>query len=259
MSFLELTDSRIHYRWDGPADKPVLLLSHSLGATLSLWDPQVPDFSEHFPVLRYDARGHGQSSIPPGPYTVEQLGGDALALLDGLGIEGVSFCGLSMGGAVGQWLGIHAPQRLKKLVLCNTAAKIGSADIWNSRIDTVLNEGVQAIVPVQLARWFTPAFQENDPEAIARARGLLESADPAGYAANCAALRDMDQREAIRNITVPTLLVAGTYDPVTPPSDLKYLAANIPSAQYIELPASHLSNVEASEQFNRAVLRFLLE
>jgi len=259
MSILELTGHRIHYRWDGPEDKPVLLLSHSLGASMSLWDPQIPEFSQHFRVLRYDGRGQGQSSIPPGPYTVDQLGGDALALLDGLGIPTASFCGLSMGGAVGQWLGLHAPERLHKLVLCNTAAKIGTTEIWNSRIDTVLKEGVRAIVPIQIARWFTPGFIAKDPESIARSRQMLESVDPSGYAANCAALREMDFREAIKHITVPTLLVAGSDDPVTVPADLQYLADYIPAAQYVELSASHLSNVEAPEQFNREVLSFLLK
>jgi 3-oxoadipate enol-lactonase len=259
MPFLEQSHLRVHYLWDGPEERPVLLLSHSLGATLSLWDPQIPDFASHFRVLRYDTRGHGQSSVPPGPYNFDQIGSDVLGLLDGLGIESAFFCGLSMGGVVGQWLGIHAPGRLKKLVLCSTAAKIGNAETWNSRIDTVLNQGVSAIAPIQVARWFTPEFQANAPEAIARASQLLESADPAGYAACCAALRDMDFREAINNITTPTLAVAGLHDPVTPPADLKYLVEHIPAAQYAELPASHLSNIEASEQFNRTVLRFLLE
>jgi 3-oxoadipate enol-lactonase len=209
--------------------------------------------------LRYDGRGHGQSSIPPGPYTVDQLGRDALALLDGLGIATASFCGLSMGGAVGQWLGLHAPERLHKLVLCNTAAKIGTADTWNSRIATVRDEGMAAIVPAQLTRWFTAGFLTQAPDAVERVRATLASVDPSGYAANCAALRDMDFREAIKNIPVPTLLVAGSDDPVSVPADLKYLADHIPTAQYVELSASHLSNVEAPEQFNRAVLTFLLE
>jgi 3-oxoadipate enol-lactonase len=258
-SFIDLPGVRLHYRWDGAEDKPVLVLSHSLGAAISLWEPQLPDFSRSFHVLRYDARGHGQSSIPPGPYTIDQLGGDVVGLLDALGIQTASFCGISMGGAVGQWLGVHARERLHKLVLSNTAAKIGDAQGWDARIATVLADGVAPIVPGQLDRWFTPGFHKSAPGSVERAGEMLASCDAAGYAANCAALREMDQSETIKEITTPTLLIAGTYDPATTVAQMTYLADNIAGSQYVEFPVAHLSNVEAASQFNETVLRFLLE
>jgi 3-oxoadipate enol-lactonase len=259
MPSISISDVTIHYRWDGPEDKPVLVLSHSLGAALSLWDPQVPEFSKSFRVLRYDARGHGQSSIPPGPYTIDQLGGDVVALLDALGIQTASFCGISMGGSVGLWLGVHAPGRLRKLVLCNTAAKIGEPKAWTTRIEAVLANGLAPIVPGQLERWFTPAFRQSSPEAVARAGEMLASADPGGYVANCAALCAMDQTDTIEHISTPALLIAGTYDLATTPAQMKYLADNIVGSRYVEFPIAHLSNIEVASQFNEAVLAFLNE
>jgi 3-oxoadipate enol-lactonase len=179
-------------------------------------------------------------------------------LLDDLGIEHCCFCGLSMGGMIGQWLGVNAPERLTGLVLCNTAAKIGTNESWNTRIELVLNGGVEAAVPLVLERWFTPAFQESAPEVLARTRKMLVSTPAEGYIANCAAIRDMDQRETVRGIAVNTLVIAGSEDRVTPPSEGRYLADTIAGASYIELPAAHLSNVEAPDKFNSAVLEFLV-
>jgi 3-carboxy-cis,cis-muconate cycloisomerase len=255
--FIDLSDVRIHYRWDGPPYKPVLVLANSLGTNLTLWDAQIPDFLAHFRVLRYDKRGHGHSSAPPGPYTIEQLGRDVLALLDGLGVEQCYFCGLSIGGMIGQWLAVNAPERLIKLVLCNTAAKIGTVESWNTRMDLVTAGGVEAAIPLVLTRWFTPAFQKTAPEVVARTRKMLASTNAAGYVATCAAIRDMDQREAVSKIKVKTLVAAGSCDSVTPPADGKYLADSIAGASYVELPAAHLSNVEAPEEFNASVIEFL--
>jgi 3-oxoadipate enol-lactonase len=258
VAFLDLPDVRTRYRWDGPENKPVLLLSNGLGTNLTMWDQQIPCFSEHFRVLRYDQRGHGQSSAPPGPYSIERLGRDVVALLDGLGIERCSFCGLSMGGMIGQWLGVQAPDRVNKLVLCNTAAKIGTLESWNTRIELVLTGGVEATVPLVLERWFTSGFQRNEPEVVARTREMLVSTPPAGYVAGCAALRDIDLRETIHNVTVKTLVVAGACDPVTSPPEGRYLVDNIAGSSYVELSAAHLSNVEAPDNFNSAVIDFLV-
>ena len=255
---ITLQGVRTHYRWDGASDKPVLLLSNGLGTNLNMWEPQLPEFAKHFRLLRFDQRGHGQSSVPPGPYTIEQLGSDVLALLDDLGIEHCCFCGLSMGGMIGQWLGVNAPERLTGLVLCNTAAKIGTHESWNTRIELVLKGGVEAAVPLVLERWFTPAFLESAPEVVARTRKMLVSTPAEGYMANCAAIRDMDQRETVRHIAAKTLVIAGSEDRVTPPSEGRYLADAIAGAGYIELPAAHLSNVEAPDKFNSAVLEFLV-
>ena len=257
-SFIDLPRVRTHYRWNGSSDKPVLLLSNGLGTNLNMWETQIPEFARHFRVLRLDQRGHGQSSVPPGPYSIEQLGSDVIALLDGLGIEHCCFCGLSMGGMIGQWLGVNAAERLTRLVLCNTAAKIGTHESWNTRIELVLKGGIEAAVPLVLERWFTPAFLESAPQVVESIRKMLIATPPEGYVANCVAIREMDQRETVRHIAAKTLVIAGSEDRVTPPSEGKYLADAIAGASYIELPAAHLSNVEAPDKFNSAVLEFLV-
>ena len=257
-AFVQLPGVRAHYRWDGLADKPVLLFSNGLGTDLTAWDGQIAAFSGRFRVLRYDQRGHGRSSVPLLPICIEQLGRDVVSLLDCLGVGRCYFCGLSLGGMIGQWLAANAPERLAGLVLCNTAAKIGTLESWNARIDLVSKGGMEAAIPLVLERWFTPAFQASSPEAIMRARNMLLSTVPEGYIATCAAIRDMDQREAVRNIHMKTLVVAGAYDAVTPPAEGKYLADHIAGASYVEVPGAHLSNVEAREEFNAAVLRFLV-
>ena len=256
-TFVEVHGVRTHYRWDGSADKPVLLFSNGLGTNLTMWDGQIAKFSEKFRVLRYDQRGHGRSSVSWQPYSIDQLGRDVVSLLDRMGIERCYFCGLSVGGMIGQWLGANAQERLAGLVLCNTAAGIGTVEGWNNRIDLVRKGGMAAAIPVVLDRWFTPAFLASAPEVIARTREMLLSTVPEGYVATCAAIRDMDQREAVRNICVKTLVVAGADDRVTSPAEGRYLADNIAGAKYAELPGAHLSNVEAPAEFNAAVLQFL--
>jgi len=257
-SRIDLGGVRIHYQWSGAPDKPVLVLSNSLGADLTMWDEQVPPLSEHFRLLRYDVRGHGRSSSPPGPYSIELLSRDLLAMLDAHNVEAFCFCGLSMGGLIGQWLAIHTAPRVRRLVLSNTGAKIGSAEVWNARIGAALNDGMLSMVPLMLNRWFTASFRKSHPEVEPRTRGMLEAADPSGYAACCGAIRDADFRSDLQHIHLPCLVIAGTHDPATPPADGEFLVANIAGAQYVELDASHISNVEASEAFNRAVLDFLL-
>lgn len=259
MPFLEIDGARIHYRFDGPDEAPVLLLSNSLGTDLGLWDPQMPVFARGFRVLRYDARGHGASSATPGPYTIAGLARDAIALLDGLGIGSAHFCGLSLGGMVGMWLGVHAPGRVRKLVLCNTAARIGPPELWNARIDAVRKGGMEAIAAAVIERWFTPATRERAPEAVARVRQVLEATPAEGYTASCAAVRDMDQRAAIAAITAPTLVIAGSHDVATPPADGRFLAERIAGARYVELETAHLSNIEAAQRFTETVSAFLGE
>ena len=173
MPFAESNGARLNYRFDGSADAPVLVFSNSLGTNLSMWDPQIPVLAGKFRVLRYDTRGHGQSSVTAGPYSITQLGRDVVGLLDGLGIERAHFCGLSMGGAIGMWLGICAPERINRLVLCNTAAKIGAAEMWNTRIDTVRTNGLSAVAETQAQRWFTPAFIAKAPDVIASTRQMI--------------------------------------------------------------------------------------
>jgi 3-oxoadipate enol-lactonase len=259
MPFLEIGDFRLHYGVSGPVDAPILVLSNSLGTNISLWDPQLPEFEKHLRVLRYDTRGHGQSSVTTGPYRIEQLGRDVLHVLDRLSIERVHFCGLSLGGMIGMWLGINAPERLHKIALCNTAARIGTAEIWNARIDAVRKGGMKSIAPAVIERWFTPSFRAAAPETVTHTQRMIEASPPEGYAACCAAIRDMDQRETISSITLPTLVISGAKDPATPPAEGQFLAGKIRGACYVELPAAHLSNVEAAFQFSAEVLRFLAE
>ncbi len=257
MPFIDLSDVRIYYQWDGPANKPVLLLSNGLGTNLTMWDAQIPELSKHFRVLRYDHRGHGKSSVVAGPYNIEMLAKDALSLLDSLGIESCFFCGLSMGGMVGQWLGANSAGRIRKLVLSNTAAKIGTDESWNARIALITESGMQAAIPLVLARWFTTDFQQASPEIVTPVREAFLASDPVGYAGGCAAVRDGDFRASDKKIEVPTLIVAGLHDSVIPSAEGKFLVEDIPGAQYVELPAAHLSNIEARDQFNSAVVDFL--
>jgi len=256
MPFAEVGDLRTHYTLTGEKD-PVLVLSNSLGTDFSMWDPQLPELQRRFRVLRYDTRGHGESSMTPGDYTIEQLGRDVLGLLDFLRLNRVHFCGLSMGGMIGIWLGINAPERLRRLVLCNTAACIGTREVWNARIATARREGMKPIAAAVVERWFTPAFRASSPEKVAPARRMLENASPEGYAACCAAIRDMDMREMVARIETPTLVIYGASDPVIPLAEIDFLAHRIAGAKQVELEAAHLSNVEQPEAFTKAVTDFL--
>jgi 3-oxoadipate enol-lactonase len=257
MSFVHANGARFFYRLDGEPEAPLLLLSNSLGTDLGMWDSQLAEFAKRFRVLRYDSRGHGQSEVSPGPYSIAGLGRDALALLDAIGVDRVRFCGLSKGGMVGMWLGSNAPERIERLVLCNTSAQLGTPEFWNSRIELVRRGGMEAVTPMVLERWFTSDFRARAPQAVEKVRRMLLATPPEGYTACCAAIRDMDQREAIRSIRAPTLVVAGVHDPATPPDHGREIAGRIPGATLLELEAAHLSNIEASDQFTAVVLEFL--
>ena len=257
MAFLKLKDAQFFYQWDGPENKPVLVFSNSLGSTHRMWDPQLDAFTGHFRVLRYDGRGHGQSSATPGPYSIEQLAGDVVQLLDALKLDRVYFCGLSMGGMIGMHLGAAHAGRLHKIVLCNTAAKIGTPDVWNARITAVQAGGMKAVAGGVIDRWLTTAFRASHPGESATVLSMLESCDPAGYAANSCAVRDADFRQKLGAIQVATLVITGTHDPSTPPADGRWLSEQIRGAKCTELSAAHLSNIEAREDFNREVLAFL--
>jgi 3-oxoadipate enol-lactonase len=258
MPFAQFEDVRIHYELAGLSDAPVLVFSNSLGATFSMWDPQMTALRNQFRILRYDTRGHGQSSVTPGPYNLEQLARDVLGLLDQLKLDRVHFCGLSMGGQTGIWLALHAPGRLHKLVLCNTAAKIGSAETWNSRIEAIQKGGMKAVSAAVMERWFSPKYRTTFPEVVASTQLMFESANSDGYIANCVAIREFDAREAIAAIHVPTLVIAGTSDAATTPAEGRYLADRIAGARYVELNAAHLSNIEDREHFTIEVKTFLI-
>ncbi|MFC3939580.1 3-oxoadipate enol-lactonase [Pseudomonas gingeri NCPPB 3146 = LMG 5327] len=261
MGSVQLAEGQLNYQLDGPEGAPVLVLSNSLGTDLGMWDTQLPAFAEHLRVLRYDTRGHGRSLVTEGPYSIEQLGRDVLALLDALQIERAHFCGLSMGGLIGQWLGIHAGERLHKLIVCNTAARIGDPDMWNPRIETVLRDGEAAMRALRdgaIARWFTPDFAAAYPERVTPITDMLAATSPQGYAANCCAVRDADFRDRLSAIQVPLLVISGSEDAVTPPSGGVFIQQHVQGAEYAEFHAAHLSNVQAGDDFSRRVLDFLL-
>jgi 3-oxoadipate enol-lactonase len=259
MPFIDIKDARLHYEVDGQEGRPWLILSNSLGTHLGMWDPQMAALRGRFRVLRYDTRGHGMSAVPEGPYSVEQLGRDVVALMDELGISRAHFCGLSMGGMTGMWLGVHAAERIDRLVLCNTSALIGPAEVWNARIAKVNSEGMEAIVPAVIDRWFTSGYQQRAPKEVAKVRDMLLQTPADGYTANCAAVRDMDQRADVVHIKVPTLVIAGTHDLATPAKDGKAVADSIPGARYVELDAAHLSNWEQAERFTATLVDFLTQ
>jgi 3-oxoadipate enol-lactonase len=258
MAFAQLKDVRIHHDLAGSATAPVLVFSNSLGENFSMWEPQIPEFQKQFRVLRYDTRGHGQSSVTPGPYTIEQLARDVLTLLDELRFNRVYFCGLSMGGQIGMWLALNAPDRLQKLVLCNTAAKIGTPEMWNTRIETVRKGGMKSVSAAVIGRWFSVDYRTKYSDKVDKIQRTFESTDPRGYIGSCHALREFDARETIAAIHLPTLVIAGTHDAATTPADGLYLASHIPGADYVELNAAHLSNIEDSTRFNAEVSTFLL-
>src|ERR1700733_8122524 len=256
MPFAEVAELKTHYALTA-GEGPVLMLSNSLGTDFSMWDPQMEELQQRFPILRYDTRGHGKSSVTPGNYTIDQLGRDVLGLLDSLRLNRVHFCGLSMGGAIGIWLGIHAPNRLHRLVISNSAARIGTPEGWNARIATVRKDGMKPVAAAVVERWFTPEFRASSGEQVARMQNMLENSPPEGYASCCAAIRDMDQREEIARIKIPTLVIYGGRDPVIPIPDAEFLAERITGAEKLNLPAAHLSNIEQAGAFTEAVGNFL--
>jgi 3-oxoadipate enol-lactonase len=257
MAFAELNGLRMRYEWSGLDAGPVLVFSHPLGTDLTMWDGQAADFGKEFRVLRYDKRGHGGSSSPAGPYTIEQMGRDAVALLDYLKLEKANYCGLSIGGQTGMWLGANAPERLNKLILSNTAAKIGNDDGWNARIDAVTKGGLKSVSKVVIDRWFTPQFQASAPAEIEKIRTVFERSDATGYIGCCQAVKAFDFREKIAGVCVPTLLIAGSHDPATTPADTRFVADRIAGSKFVELSASHLSNIEQREKYSAAVAEFL--
>jgi 3-oxoadipate enol-lactonase len=258
MPFAKLPDTQIHYEWAGDERLPTLLFCNSLGTNLRMWDGQVDAFSKHFRLLRYDTRGHGQSSVTPGPYAIEQLSGDVIGLLDTLKLDRVCFCGLSMGGSIGMFLGANAPERFHKMALCNTSPKFGTPQTWGARIQAVQAGGMKAVAGGVIERWLTPRYRASHPDETQTVLAMLETADPQGYVANCEAVRDADMRTILANIRVPCVVVAGTHDQSATPADGRLLAKSIPGAGYAELPAAHLSNIEARDEFNRCILQFFL-
>ncbi|KAB2905545.1 MAG: 3-oxoadipate enol-lactonase [Burkholderiaceae bacterium] len=245
---------------DGDPSAPALILSNSLGTTLEMWEPQVAALSKGHRLIRYDTRGHGGSPVTAGPYRFDDLGQDVLAVLDALEVGKAAFCGISMGGYTGLWLGIHAGPRLHAIAVCNSAAKIGTAQAWNERAAMVRAggaAGMRALAESAPGRWFTEGFIQAQPAVVRHMQDGLARLDPEGYAACCDALAASDLRAGVGRIAVPTLLLAGASDPVTTLADAEALQACIAGAQLAVVPASHISNLEAPRAFDKAVLDFL--
>jgi len=257
MPMLTRGDYEIHYKLEGPDGAPLLVLSNSLGAELGMWDAQTVEFSKRYRVLRYDNRGHGQSTAPKAPYAIDDVAGDAAALIEHVGPGAAHFCGLSLGGMVGMWLATHKPLMIRKLVLCNTSALMGPKENWDTRIDAVRKGGMVSVVKPVMERWFTEGFRARAADVVKRVEQNFLKVGLEGYTGCCAAIRDMDQRQTISAIQAVTMVVAGTYDPSTPPAMGQEIARAIKGSRYMELPTAHLSNIEAAETFNSGVGYFL--
>jgi 3-oxoadipate enol-lactonase len=249
----------LHYSVDGDSRAPVLLFSNSLGTTHELWQPQVEALSPVFRIVRYDTRGHGQSEASPGPYTIEMLGLDALAVMDAAGVSRAHVCGLSLGGLTAMWLAIHAPGRVDTVVLASTAARICDAGFWQQRIEHVEAAGLEPLADASMARWFTDGFRAAHPDIVAHYRRMLVASPVSGYVSCCGVLRDADLRGEIGAITAPALVVAGLHDPVTPPSDADAIRSRIRDARVTVLDAAHIANVEQADAFNSRLLAFINE
>ncbi len=257
MPTVQVNGTAIHYRLDGPADAPAVVLCNSLGSDLHMWDPVVPSLTPRWRVIRHDARGHGGSPATPGPYSIELLGRDVLALLGALGVGQPHLCGLSLGGMVGMWLAGNAPGSVASLVLCSTTARMAHPEAYQQRIAQVRAGGVAAVVDAALAIWFTAGFRAERPGEVARAREMILGTSAEGYAASCAAVRDHDARAWLARIAVPTLVVSGREDAVTPPADGRLLAGAIAGARYVELPVAHLSALEDGQALGAEIASFL--
>jgi 3-oxoadipate enol-lactonase len=259
MALIDVNGTTFHYRFDGPEYGPVVMLSNSLASDLTMWDIQVPALVEAgYRVLRYDSRGHGQTEVTVGPYSIEMLTADAVGLMDALGLDKVHFCGLSMGGMVGQMLGSGHGDRLISLSLCATSAHIAPSEIWDERIETVRKNGMVAVADATIDRWFTKAGQERLQSEVNKVRRMILNTPVDGFCACSAAIRDMDQRETIRVIFTRSLVVVGEHDPGTPVAAAELIHERIASSKLrVISDAAHFINVEQASAFNNILLEFI--
>ena len=244
---------------EGTPGAPVLVLGNSIGTTRAVWDPQAAALRAHFRLLRFEYRGHGRSPAPGGPYSIGDLAGDVLALLDACQIERALYCGISLGGMAGIWLAAHAPERIAALGLCCTSAYLPPASMWAERAALVRSQGMGPVADQAAGRWFTPAFRHRDPPAVAVIVDAMRRVEPEGYAGCCEAIAGMDQRDSLGAIAVPTLVIAGAEDPATPPPHAALIASGISGSRLTVIRgASHLANVSAPGQVTDALLGHLL-
>lgn len=257
MAFAERDGVKLFYTVDGPDNAPALMLSNSLGTTHRMWEPQLAAFSAKYRVIRYDRRGHGQSDSPPGPYSLEDLGKDALAIMDVAGAKSVNWCGLSMGGMTGLWLASHHPDRIQKLVAVSSATFMPPPELWNGRIKTAQDKGIEVLAGPTMQRWFTAGFLKGNQDKVTFIREQFLETTVEGFSGCAAAMRDMDQRESVKEIKAPTLVIVGADDQGTSPAEAGIIVNRIPNARGIILKGSHIINVEAAEAFTKEVLEFL--
>jgi 3-oxoadipate enol-lactonase / 4-carboxymuconolactone decarboxylase len=259
LPFATIQNARLFYRLEGTPGRPVLILSHSIGTDHGMWELQIADLLRYFQILRYDTRGHGASDAPAGEYSIELLGRDVLGLADALGISRFAFCGLSMGGAIGQWVAAHAPDRVTHLVLANTSPQFVPRANWDTRIAAVLKGGMSAIVELAMQRFFSAETRAQKNPYAESIRSTLVGTDPTGYLGCCAALRDTDHRALLGKIKTPTLVIVGDRDVSTPwTGHGEILAREIAGARVLHLPAAHLSNIEQPRSFTASLLEFLM-
>jgi 3-oxoadipate enol-lactonase len=250
----------INYLIEGPASAPVVTLSHSLATNLSMWDPQIPALTTRYRVLRFDTRGHGGTDAPEGPYSLEQLAEDVRALLQALKIARAHFIGLSMGGMIGQILGLQHPQMLHSLVLCDTSSRVPAEakPMWEERIKVARTQGMEPHVELTIGRWFTAPFRDKRPDVVDPVRAMIRATNPRGYIGCSQAIAALNLTDRLHAISVPTLVVVGEDDPGTPVAASRTIHEKIKGSELVILKsASHLSNMEQSEAFNQAVTVFL--
>jgi 3-oxoadipate enol-lactonase len=253
------TDDGVRLRAIGEQGPAPLVFSNSLGTDVGLFDSQAKVFEGERAVWRYDTRGHGRSDVPSGDYTVERLGTDLLSVIDATSAPQVDLCGVSIGGLTALWVAVRAPNRVRRLILANTAARIGNHALWNERIRLVRAEGMRSLAEATMTRWFTEEFRAQQPDVVQKFRSTIERTSVDGYAGCCAALRDADLRSLAATVTCPTLVVTGRHDPATPAADGQWLASQIHGARIVEFDSAHLSNVECATEFNAAAQDFFNE
>ena len=249
-----------NFTLDGPADAPVVTLSHSLAASLEMWDPQLPALARRYRVLRYDTRGHGGSEAPPGAYSLEMLADDVLALLAALEIPRTHFVGLSLGGMIGQTLALEHPEILESLVLADTASRIPPemGPLWDQRVEVAGSKGMAALADGTIERWFTGRFIAESPEVVDGIRALIRTTAPSGFAGCCRAIQNLDYTDRLGEIRLPTLIIVGENDMGTPVAASEVMHQRIAGSKLVVIgPAAHLSNIEQADQFNQNITVFL--
>jgi len=256
---LQTTSRGIAWRADGPVDAPALLLLGSLGTTSDIWRPQIQPVSERYRVVRLDTRGHGQSDATAGIVALDDLGADAVSVLDAAGVERVAVCGVSLGGMTAMWLAAHVPDRVRSLVAVSTGLTIGARSMWEERIRQVRAGGTESIADASMGRWFTEGFRGAHPDVVSWCRAMLTGCPRDGYISCCGALMNADLHAAAQRIVAPTIVIVGREDPVTPPASAQEIADHIAGARLLTLDASHICAVEQPRAFNDAVLQFLAQ